>query len=154
MTYEKIVVPKDGQIITMGKDGKLRVPDHPIIPFIEGDGTGADITRAAMTVWNAAVQQAYEGKRKVAWMEIYAGEKANQVYGKAVWLPPETLAACREFLVSIKGPLTTPVGGGIVYHPQPVLRGKDAGQSGRRLDHLPLCHEPQDPAQLRGVYPV
>jgi isocitrate dehydrogenase len=113
MTYEKIVVPKDGQIITMGKDGKLRVPDHPIIPFIEGDGTGADITRAAMTVWNAAVQQAYEGKRKVAWMEIYAGEKANQVYGKAVWLPPETLAACREFLVSIKGPLTTPVGGGI-----------------------------------------
>ena len=112
MTYEKIVVPKDGQIITMGKDGKLRVPDHPIIPFIEGDGTGADITRAAMTVWNAAVQQAYEGKRKVAWMEIYAGEKANQVYGKAVWLPPETLAACREFLVSIKGPLTTPVGGG------------------------------------------
>ncbi len=113
MTYEKIVVPKNGQTITMGADGKLRAPDHPIIPFIEGDGIGADITRAAMIVWNAAVQQAYEGKRKVAWMEIYAGEKANKVYGQTVWLPAETLAACRKFLVSIKGPLTTPVGGGI-----------------------------------------
>jgi isocitrate dehydrogenase len=113
MTYEKISVPKDGQIIAMGADGKLHVPDRPIIPFIEGDGIGADITRAAMIVWNAAVQQAYEGNRKVAWMEVYAGEKANKVYGKDVWLPAETLAACREFLVSIKGPLTTPVGGGI-----------------------------------------
>ncbi len=113
MTYEKISVPKDGQIIAMGADGKLHVPDRPIIPFIEGDGIGADITRAAMIVWNAAVHQAYEGKRKVAWMEVYAGEKANKVYGKDVWLPAETLAACREFLVSIKGPLTTPVGGGI-----------------------------------------
>jgi isocitrate dehydrogenase len=112
MNYEKSVVPKDGQTITMGADGKLRVPDHPIIPFIEGDGIGADITRAAMIVWNTAVQQAYEGKRKVAWMEVYAGEKANKVYGQAVWLPPETLAACREFVVSIKGPLTTPIGGG------------------------------------------
>ena len=113
MTYEKIVIPKDGQKISMGADGKLRVPDHPIIPFIEGDGTGADITRAAMIVWNAAVQQAYEGRRKVAWMEMFAGEKANSVYGPNTWLPAETLAACREFLVSIKGPLTTPVGGGI-----------------------------------------
>ena len=97
----------------MGANGKLHVPDHPVIPFIEGDGIGADITKAAMVVWDAAVQQAYEGKRKVAWMEIYAGEKANAVYGHPVWLPPETLKACREFLVSIKGPLTTPVGGGI-----------------------------------------
>ena len=113
MTYEKITVPNGGQTITMGADGKLHVPDRPVIPFIEGDGIGADITRAAMVVWNAAVHQAYEGKRKVAWMEIYAGEKANKVYGKEVWLPAETLAACREFLVSIKGPLTTPVGGGI-----------------------------------------
>jgi isocitrate dehydrogenase len=113
MTYEKTCVPKDGQRITMGANGKLSVPAHPIIPFIEGDGIGADITRAAMVVWNAAVHQAYEGKRKVAWMEIYAGEKANAVYGKDVWLPQETLAACREFLVSIKGPLTTPVGGGM-----------------------------------------
>ena len=113
MSYQKIKVPVEGQKISMGANGKLHVPDHPIIPFIEGDGIGADITRAAMTVWNAAVDQAYGGKRKVAWMEVYAGEKANEVYGQPVWLPPETLTACREFLVSIKGPLTTPVGGGI-----------------------------------------
>jgi isocitrate dehydrogenase len=113
MSYQKVTVPKNGQKITMGADGKLNVPNHPIIPFIEGDGIGADITRAAMTVWDAAVDQAYGGKRAVAWMEVYAGEKANVVYQKDIWLPPETLTACREFLVSIKGPLTTPVGGGI-----------------------------------------
>ena len=113
MSYQKIFVPKTGQKIVMGADGKLSVPDHPVIPFIEGDGTGPDITKASMIVWDAAVHQAYEGRRKVAWMEVYAGEKANTVYGKDTWLPPETLAACREFLVSIKGPLTTPVGGGI-----------------------------------------
>ena len=113
MSYDKVTVPKNGQKITMGANGKLHVPDHPIIPFIEGDGIGADITQAAMIVWDAAVHQAYEGKRKVAWMEIYAGEKANAVYGHPIWLPPETLTACREFLVSVKGPLTTPVGGGI-----------------------------------------
>ncbi len=113
MSYQKVIVPEHGEKIVMGADGKLDVPDHPIIPFIEGDGIGADITRAAMLVWNAAVRQAYGGKRKVAWMEVYAGEKANEVYGQPIWLPPETLTACREFLVSIKGPLTTPVGGGI-----------------------------------------
>lgn len=113
MSYEKVVVPKQGQKIKMGPDGKLKVPDCPVIPFIEGDGIGRDITKAAMIVWDAAVHQAYGGRRKVEWMEIYAGEKANAVYGKPVWLPPETLTACREFLVSIKGPLTTPVGGGI-----------------------------------------
>ena len=113
MSYEKIAVPSDGRKISMGQDGRLKVPDRPIVPFIEGDGTGPDITRASMIVWNAAVEKAYGGKRKVEWMEIYAGEKANAVYGKPVWLPPETLTAAREFLVSIKGPLTTPVGGGI-----------------------------------------
>jgi isocitrate dehydrogenase len=113
MSYVNVTVPKAGRKITMGSDGKLKVPDCPIIPFIEGDGIGRDITRAAMIVWKAAVHQAYGGKRKVEWMEVYAGEKANTVYGKAIWLPPETLTACREFLVSIKGPLTTPVGGGI-----------------------------------------
>ena len=113
MSYEKITVPSDGRKISMGQDGRLKVPDRPIIPFIEGDGIGPDITRASMIVWNAAVEKAYGGKRKVEWMEIYAGEKANIVYGKPVWLPPETLTAAREFLVSIKGPLTTPVGGGI-----------------------------------------
>jgi isocitrate dehydrogenase len=113
MSYQKIKVPCNGQKITMGPAGKLEVPANPIIPFIEGDGIGADITRAAMMVWDEAVHKAYGGKRKVAWMEVYAGEKANAVYGQPVWLPPETLTACREFLVSIKGPLTTPVGGGI-----------------------------------------
>jgi isocitrate dehydrogenase len=113
MGYQKVTVPANGAKIVMGANGKLDVPDHPVIPFIEGDGIGSDITRAAMIVWDAAVQQAYGGKRKVAWMEVYAGEKANHVYGQPIWLPPETLTACREFLVSIKGPLTTPVGGGI-----------------------------------------
>ena len=113
MSDSNIQVPADGQKITMGPDGRLQVPDRPILPFIEGDGTGPDITRAAMVAWNAAVEKAYGGKRKVAWMEIYAGEKANAVYGPNTWLPAETLTACRDYLVSIKGPLTTPVGGGI-----------------------------------------
>jgi isocitrate dehydrogenase len=113
VAYQKIRIPDGGEAITMGADGALRVPGRPIIPFIEGDGTGADITRAAMIAWNAAVAAAYGGARAVAWMEIYAGEKANDVYGPNTWLPSETLQACREFLVSIKGPLTTPVGGGI-----------------------------------------
>jgi isocitrate dehydrogenase len=113
MSASKLKVPADGQKITMGADGHLQVPDRPILPFIEGDGTGPDITRAAMVAWNAAVEKAYGGKRSVAWMEIYAGEKANEVYGANTWLPAETLDACRDYLVSIKGPLTTPVGGGI-----------------------------------------
>jgi isocitrate dehydrogenase len=108
----KIQVPP-GDKITMGANGKLQVPDQPVIPFIEGDGIGPDITKAAMRVWNAAVQKAYGGKRRIAWMEVFAGEKANAVYGPNTWLPAETLQACRDFLVSIKGPLTTPVGGGI-----------------------------------------
>jgi isocitrate dehydrogenase len=109
----KINVPKDGGRISMGSDGVLRVPDRPVIPFIEGDGIGPDITRAAMIVWNAAVEKAYGGKRRAIWMEIFAGEKANAVYGPGTWLPAETLQACRDYVVSIKGPLTTPVGGGI-----------------------------------------
>ena len=113
MSESKIKVPADGQKITMGADGRLQVPDRPILPFIEGDGTGADITRASMTVWNAAVEKAYGGQRRVAWMEIYAGEKATQVYGEDVWLPDETVDAVKDYVVSIKGPLTTPVGGGI-----------------------------------------
>ena len=111
--YDKITVPREGSAITMGANCTLQVPDNPIIPFIEGDGTGPDITRAAMVVWNAAVEKAYGGKRKVSWMEVYAGEKANEVYGAGTWLPAESLTALRENLVSIKGPLTTPIGGGI-----------------------------------------
>jgi isocitrate dehydrogenase len=106
----KITPPAQGAKISI-KNGKLIVPDNPIIPFIEGDGTGPDIWRASVRVMDAAVQKAYGGKRKIHWMEIYAGEKSNKLYSS--WLPDETVAACREYLVSIKGPLTTPVGGGI-----------------------------------------
>ena len=111
MAYDRITVP-DGERITL-ENGKLCVPANPIIPFIEGDGTGPDITRAARMVWDAAVKAAYGDSRRISWMEVYAGEKSNAVYGPDTWLPQETLDACREYLVSIKGPLTTPVGGGI-----------------------------------------
>src|SRR5271169_6486376 len=103
-------VPAGGEKITIA-DGKLRVPDQPIVPFIEGDGTGPDIWRASVRVFDAAVQKAYGARRKIRWMEVFAGEKANKAYN--TWLPDETVTACREYLVSIKGPLTTPVGGGI-----------------------------------------
>src|ERR1700755_1718462 len=102
--------PAQGAKISI-RDGKLVVPDNPIIPFIEGDGTGPDIWRASVRVMDAAVQKAYGGKRKIHWMEVLAGEKANKQLN--TWLPDETVAACRDYLVSIKGPLTTPVGGGI-----------------------------------------
>ena len=111
MTYKKIVIPA-GEKITM-QNGVLNVPNNPIVPFIEGDGTGADIWRASVRVMDAAVEKAYGGKKKIAWMEVYAGEKANEVYEETVWLPEETNDAIREYLVGIKGPLTTPVGGGI-----------------------------------------
>ena len=115
MAFDKIQVPATGKKITMGKDGRLNVPDQPIIAFIEGDGTGPDIWRAASRILDAAVEKAYDGKRKIAWMEVYAGEKAWNLYGKSdeAWLPAETLKAFRDYLVGIKGPLTTPVGGGI-----------------------------------------
>jgi len=112
MNYDQIIVPEDGQKITM-KNGHLKVPDRPIIPYIEGDGIGVDITPPMIQVLDAAVQKAYEGKRSIRWMEIYSGEKAVSVYGNDTWLPEETLAAVNEFIVAIKGPLTTPVGGGI-----------------------------------------
>ncbi len=111
MTYKKISIPA-GEKITM-QNGVLNVPNNPIVPFIEGDGTGADIWRASVRVMDAAVEKAYGGKKKIAWMEVYAGEKANEVYEETVWLPEETNDAIREYLVGIKGPLTTPVGGGI-----------------------------------------
>ncbi|MGC9163868.1 MAG: isocitrate/isopropylmalate family dehydrogenase, partial [Thiomonas sp.] len=102
-----------GEKITVNPDFSLNVPDHPIIPYIEGDGTGVDITPVMIKVVDAAVQKAYGGKRKIAWMEIFAGEKATRVYGPDVWLPDSTLQVLKEYVVSIKGPLTTPVGGGI-----------------------------------------
>ncbi len=111
--YQHITVPADGQKITVNTDFSLNVPDHPIVPFIEGDGTGADITPVMMKVVDAAVAKSYGGKKQIRWMEIYAGEKSTRVYGPDVWLPEETLTVLRDFVVSIKGPLTTPVGGGI-----------------------------------------
>ena len=111
-TYEKLTPPERGEKITIVGD-KLNVPDHPIIPFIEGDGTGPDIWRAAKLVFDAAVKKAYGGKREVVWFEVYAGEKANKVYNREVWLPDDTLQAIKEYIVAIKGPLTTPIGGGI-----------------------------------------
>ena len=108
-----IKVPAEGQKITVNPDFSLNVPDNPVVPYIEGDGTGFDITPVMLKVVDAAVQKAYGGKRKILWMEIYAGEKATKVYGPDVWLPDETLDALRDYVVSIKGPLTTPVGGGI-----------------------------------------
>jgi len=113
MTYLHIQPPADGARIRVGSDGRLDVPACPIIPFIEGDGIGVDITPTMRAVIDAAVARAYGGTRRIAWMEVYAGEKATRVYGPEVWLPDETLTAVREFVVSIKGPLTTPVGGGI-----------------------------------------
>ncbi len=111
MGYQKITVPVDGSKITVNADLSLNVPNNPIIPFIEGDGIGVDITPAMKAVVDAAVQKAYRGKRSIEWMEVYCGEKADKIYG--TYMPEETFDALREFVVSIKGPLTTPVGGGI-----------------------------------------
>jgi isocitrate dehydrogenase len=111
--YQHIKIPDRGQKITVNADFSLSVPDHPIIPYIEGDGTGVDITPVMIKVVDAAVAKAFGGKRSIVWMEVYAGEKSTRIYGPDVWLPEETLAAVREYAVSIKGPLTTPVGGGI-----------------------------------------
>lgn len=112
-SYVHVRVPEQGTRLDVGADGAWQVPDDPIIPFIEGDGTGPDIWRASRFVFDAAVRKAYGGRRRIEWMEIFAGEKATQVYGDGMWLPDETNDAIREFKVAIKGPLTTPVGGGI-----------------------------------------
>ncbi|WP_417223344.1 NADP-dependent isocitrate dehydrogenase [Amphritea sp.] len=112
MAYKKITVP-DGSKITVNDDNSLNVPDHPIIPYIEGDGIGIDVSPVMLEVVDAAVNKAYDGARKIAWMEVYAGEKATGIYDQDTWLPEETMAAFKEFAVGIKGPLTTPVGGGI-----------------------------------------
>ena len=113
MAYEHIVVPDDGDRITVAEDGSLNVPDRPIIPFIEGDGIGVDISPVMIDVVDAAVRRSYGGRRSIAWMEVYAGEKSLSLYGDGEWLPDETLDALQAFSVSIKGPMTTPVGGGI-----------------------------------------
>ncbi|WP_295954286.1 NADP-dependent isocitrate dehydrogenase [Rhodoferax sp.] len=111
--YQHITIPADGTKITVNADFSLNVPDQPIIPFIEGDGTGQDITPVMLKVVDAAVAKAYGGQKKIHWMEVFAGEKSTKVYGPDEWLPKETLEAIKDYVVSIKGPLTTPVGGGI-----------------------------------------
>lgn len=111
--YQHIKVPEGGQKITVNADFSLNVPNNPIIPFIEGDGTGFDITPVMIKVVDAAVSKAYGGQRRIHWMEVYAGEKSTRIYGPDVWLPEETLQVLKDYVVSIKGPLTTPVGGGI-----------------------------------------
>ena len=111
--YQHIKVPANGHKISINKDFTLNVPDQPIIPFIEGDGTGVDITPPMIKVVDAAVAKAYGGKKNIHWMEVYAGEKSVKVYGKDTWLPEETVQVLREYVVSIKGPLTTPISGGI-----------------------------------------
>ncbi|MFP5507047.1 MAG: NADP-dependent isocitrate dehydrogenase [Gammaproteobacteria bacterium] len=113
MAYQHIQVPGEGEAISVGFDHALLVPDRPIIPFIEGDGIGVDVTPVMRRVVDAAVERAFAGKRRIAWMEIYAGEKAHRLYGGDIWLPQESIDAIRSFGVAIKGPLTTPVGGGI-----------------------------------------
>ena len=113
MGASHITIPKHGQRIEVQPNGVLRVPDHPIVPFIEGDGIGRDVTPAMRAVTDAAVAKAYGERRRIAWMEVYAGEKAVAVYGGDTWLPAETLSTVRDYVISIKGPLTTPVGGGI-----------------------------------------
>lgn len=110
--FKKIKVPA-GDRITVNSNSGLNVPDNPIVAYIEGDGIGADITMASMHIWDSAVKKAFGGKKKISWMEIYAGEKANAVYGENTWLPEETIDAVKEYIIAIKGPLTTPVGGGI-----------------------------------------
>ncbi len=113
MAYQHIQVPAQGQQITVNADMSLNVPDQPIIPFIEGDGVGQDVTPVMRQVVDAAVAKVYGGKRQIHWMEVYAGEKSTRIYGPDVWLPEETIQVLRDFVVSIKGPLNTPVGGGI-----------------------------------------
>ena len=113
MSYKHIQIPSQGQKITVQGDNTLNVPDIPIIPFIEGDGTGVDITPVMRRVVDAAVEKAYGGRKRIAWMEVYAGEKATHIYGADNWLPNETVDAVRDYIISIKGPLTTPTSGGM-----------------------------------------
>ena len=113
MAYQNIKIPETGSKITLNDDGSLNVPNDPIIPYIEGDGIGIDITPAMLNVVDSAVAKSYGGEKKISWMEVYCGKKSTEVYGDDVWLPDETIDALREYVVSIKGPLTTPVGGGI-----------------------------------------
>ncbi len=152
MKYEHIAVPADGQRITLNPDSSLSVPDNPIIAFVEGDGIGIDVTPVMRRVVDAAVKKAYGGKRRVAWMEIYAGEKAQKVYGPGTWFPEETLSAMRDFVVSIKGPLGTPVGGGIRSLNVAIRQNMDLYACVRPIRHFPGVASPMaDSSQVEMV---
>ena len=146
MQYEHIKVPKDGQRITINPDASLNVPDNPIIAFIEGDGIGIDITPVMLKVVNAAVEKAYRGKRRIAWTEVYAGDKANNFYGTG--FPDETLTALRDFVVSIKGPLGTPVGGGMRSLNVAMRQNLDLYACVRPIRHFPGVSTPMADASL------
>jgi isocitrate dehydrogenase len=146
MQYEHIVVPPNGHKITVNTDLSLKVPDKPIIPYIEGDGIGIDVTPAMLRVVNAAVEKAYGDRREIAWMEIYSGEKANARYGQ--WFPDETLHALREFVVSIKGPLGTPVGGGIRSLNVAMRQSLDLYACVRPIRYFPGVSSPMQDASL------
>jgi Isocitrate dehydrogenases len=151
-SYSTMNVPSEGSAIEIDKDGALKVPDNPIIPFIEGDGIGKDISPAMRSVVDAAVQKAYGGQRKIHWFEIYAGEKALSVYGEREWLPAETLDAIREFKVAIKGPLATPVGGGIRSINVTLRRELDLYACVRPVHYFPGVPSPmQHPERLNVV---
>ncbi|MGH8291841.1 MAG: NADP-dependent isocitrate dehydrogenase [Gammaproteobacteria bacterium] len=148
MKFEKIVLPKDGARIEINSDTTLNVPEQPVIPFIEGDGIGVDVTPVMRKVTDAAVQKAYGGKRKLCWMEVYAGEKAVQKYGKDVYLPDETLHALREYVVSIKGPLGTPVGGGIRSLNVAMRQAMDLYACVRPIRYFPGVETPMKDSEL------
>ncbi|MGH8402733.1 MAG: isocitrate/isopropylmalate family dehydrogenase, partial [Gammaproteobacteria bacterium] len=148
MKFDKIKPPKDGERIEINSDTTLNVPERPVIPFIEGDGIGVDVTPVMRKVTDAAVQKAYGGKRRIAWMEVYAGEKAVQKYGKDKYLPDETLHALREYVVSIKGPLGTPVGGGIRSLNVAMRQAMDLYACVRPIRYFPGVETPMKDSEL------
>ena len=146
MKYEHIAIPADGRKITVNLDGSISVPDRPVIPFIEGDGIGIDVTPVMIKVVDAAVRKAYADRRRIAWMEIFSGEKANALYGQ--WFPDETLHALREFVVSIKGPLGTPIGGGIRSLNVAMRQSLDLYACVRPIRYFPGVSSPMQDASL------
>ncbi|MEL7023786.1 MAG: NADP-dependent isocitrate dehydrogenase [Pseudomonadota bacterium] len=148
MNYDKITVPEDGQPIELTPDFRLEVPDNPIIPYIEGDGIGIDVTPVMLDVVNAAVEKAYGDRRKIAWMEIYAGAKASEVYESATFLPDETLDVLKRFVVSIKGPLATPIGGGIRSLNVSIRQTLDLYACVRPIRYFPGVNTPMKDSEL------
>src|SRR3569833_3981318 len=146
MQYEHIKVPATGLKITVNTDGSINVPDHPIVPFIEGDGIGIDVTPVMLKVVNAAVEKAYGARRKIAWMQIYSGDAAVRIYGTS--FPDETLHALREFVVSIKGPLGTPIGGGIRSLNVAMRQSLDLYACVRPIRYFPGVSSPMQDASL------